>query len=439
MDVSKRLKDCTVQPQQKEKLDGFRSVLDDILSSTPLGPDQIQHLKDYVESALNEQVGLVVSRQLLGEFIDLFDNRIADTEIQKQLLSFAIDQANPRAVSFEEQLSRLREKLAGVYEAEEDFLEAAKVLQSIQLDSGHRAISDDYKLQVYIRIVQLLLEVDEPVPAETYLNRAALLIPNSTDFVLGLKFKLSQARILDAKRRFLEAASKYHELSYVAQLDEDERIQCLTAAVQCAVLAGAGPQRSRTLATLYKDERTHHLSSFPVLEKTYIERVIRPEQVAEFFSTLKPHHRAKLGDGTTVLDRAIREHNLLSASKIYNNITFDELASLLNVSSDKAEDIACQMITENRMVGSIDQLERLISFESGGAAHNERNADSAITIAAAAANGTQQTDHRIEPSMLEISKWDSAIQTLCHDVDAVIAAINEKYPEYVSKNFEAIA
>ena len=35
-------------------------------------------------------------------------------------------------------LSQLREKLAGVYEAEEEFLEAAQVLQSIQLDSGHR-------------------------------------------------------------------------------------------------------------------------------------------------------------------------------------------------------------------------------------------------------------------------------------------------------------
>lgn len=140
----------------------------------------------------------------------------------------------------------MREKLAGVYESEEDFLEAAKILQGIPLDSGHRydrvyaatmldihaqknrrSISDDYKLRIYIRIVRLLLEVDVAVSAEAYLNRAALLIPNSTDFVLGLTFKLSQARILDAKRRFLEACSKYHELSYVTQLDEDERIQCL--------------------------------------------------------------------------------------------------------------------------------------------------------------------------------------------------------------------
>lgn len=50
---------------------------------------------------------------------------------------------------------------------------------------------------------------------------------STTDTLLGLTFKLSQARILDAKRKFLEACSKYHELSYVSQVEEDERILCL--------------------------------------------------------------------------------------------------------------------------------------------------------------------------------------------------------------------
>jgi COP9 signalosome complex subunit 4 len=35
-------------------------------------------------------------------------------------------------------LSELREKLASVYEEEDDYLEAAKTLQGIPLDSGHR-------------------------------------------------------------------------------------------------------------------------------------------------------------------------------------------------------------------------------------------------------------------------------------------------------------
>lgn len=39
--------------------------------------------------------------------------------------------------------------------------------------------------------------------------------------------------------------------------------------------------------------------------------------------------------GSTILDRAIIEHNLLSASKMYNNISFQELGSLLEITADK--------------------------------------------------------------------------------------------------------
>lgn len=79
------------------------------------------------------------------------------------------------------------------------------------------------KLRVYVRIVRLLLEDEESVQAETYYNRAALLIHSTTDREIILQFKLCQARISDYNRKFLEAASRYHELSYVGEIDEEER------------------------------------------------------------------------------------------------------------------------------------------------------------------------------------------------------------------------
>lgn len=58
------------------------------------------------------------------------------------------------------------------------------------------------------------------------------------------------------------------------------------------------------------------------------------------------------------------EHNLLSASKLYNNITFEELGALLEITPAKAERIASQMITEGRMNGYIDQIDGIVHFES---------------------------------------------------------------------------
>ena len=63
------------------------------------------------------------------------------------------------------------------------------------------------------------------------------------------------------------------------QVSEQELVQALEAAVTCCILASAGPQRSRVLANLYKDERTRALPVFPFLEKVYLERILRREEV----------------------------------------------------------------------------------------------------------------------------------------------------------------
>ena len=65
-------------------------------------------------------------------------------------------------------------------------------------------------------------------------------------------YKVCQGRVLDYKRKFIEAAQKYNELSYKTAIHDSERMTALRSATICAILASAGQQRSRMLATLYK-------------------------------------------------------------------------------------------------------------------------------------------------------------------------------------------
>ena len=67
-------------------------------------------------------------------------------------------------------------------------------------------------------------------------------------------------------------------------MSEDDLTQALSAACVCCVLAKAGPQRSRILANLYKDERTAALPIFPFLKKVYLERILRQDEVCSPFS-----------------------------------------------------------------------------------------------------------------------------------------------------------
>ena len=64
------------------------------------------------------------------------------------------------------------------------------------------------------------------------------------DAALELQYKVCYARILDSKRRFLEAALRFYELSLVGtrqgNVDPEELLQSLNHAITCTVLAPAG-------------------------------------------------------------------------------------------------------------------------------------------------------------------------------------------------------
>lgn len=58
-----------------------------------------------------------------------------------------------------------------------------------------------------------------------------------------------------------------------------------------------GQQRSRMLATLFKDERCQSLLEFPILEKMYLDRIIRPNEISQLDAMLQPHQKATTVDG----------------------------------------------------------------------------------------------------------------------------------------------
>lgn len=61
-----------------------------------------------------------------------------------------------------------------------------------------------------------------------------------------------------------------------------------------------GQQRSRMLATLFKDERCQQLAAYGILEKMYLDRIIRGNQLQEFAAMLMPHQKATMADGQSL-------------------------------------------------------------------------------------------------------------------------------------------
>ncbi|KAH7086905.1 hypothetical protein FB567DRAFT_560709 [Paraphoma chrysanthemicola] len=372
-----------------DKPSRYSALLQEIISSSG---NLTADLNAYAQTLLDDSLGIVVLRPLLASFVDAFGNvEDADTKIDVGEKVVTLLQSKG-AGQYEEQDTKLKLMIADAYESIDDFRKSAQTLSTINLESTQKSVTPDEKARVWIRIVKNILF-------------------NVTDKATKLFFNLSQARIYDSQRAFLDAAQAYYTLSTEPNIETEEREHALGASLICAVLAPAGPLRGRMLAKLYKDDRASSLENYSILEKMFLDRLLSPTEIKAFSSHLKPHHLAKTADGSTVLDKAVLEHNLLGASKLYNNIGFDQLGELLGVDAEKAEDYAAKMLEQGRLSGHIDQIDRLIFFEGE-------------------ASGERKTGHAERQVGKELRKWDTNVAGLAEEVEKVTTMIQLEYPDF---------
>lgn len=403
--VSQALQQIAASAEKQKGYEALLSTVNTISSPSVLRAD----LNAIIDAIFAESLGIVVTRTLSSLFVQSL-KAVTDNATKITVGEHALGIFLSQASSFEEQNAQTRELMADAYESDEDFLESAKILAGMPLESSQRKVSNEDKIGFWIRITRNYLEVDDTTLAEQYLHKAKHLIYTVSDRDLNLHFKLCQARIQDARRNFLAAAQGYQDISLMSVIAEDERLHTLSMAVKCAVLAPAGPARSRALARLYKDERSATLDEFSILEKMYLDRLLTPQEVEKFAEGLAVHQLAKTADGSTVLAKAVVEHNLRGASRLYSNIGFDALGLLLGLDGDKAEETTARMIEQGRLVGRIDQIERFIWFEGGEA------------------TGQKGSGHAEGVVGKELRRWDANVQGVAEEVEKVTSELQLRYP-----------
>ncbi|PFH55848.1 hypothetical protein XA68_17517 [Ophiocordyceps unilateralis] len=351
----------------------YESLLGDIrnLSTADKAASDLNAL---IDSFFGQALGVVSTRTMLGAFISALES-VAKDELTIQVGERTLGLLANQPPSFLDATAALCQLVASAHESRVDFASAARTLAAVPLDGSQRQVTDEDKARIWVRIVRNFLEVDDATAAETYVNKLKNIMHTVSDADLTLHFRLSQARIQDAQRDFLSASQRYHDISFSPAIAEDERLHTLAMAVKCAILAPAGPSRSRALGRLYKDDRAVQLAEFAILEKMFLDRLLAPGEVDKFAVRLQPHQLATTSDGSTVLAKAVVEHNLRGASRLYANIRFDALGELLGLDPQRAEETTARMIEQGRLVGRIDQLEATVSFDVGEAAPDKTAAD----------------------------------------------------------------
>ena len=191
-------------PQQPDPKTAYQTILADIktLSSRE---NIVEDLNAITDAIFDASLGVVDTRSTLTKLIETLRTLGHDAWIEVgQHVIDAISSNAAVASSFHEEIAVIRSELiATAYEQQEDYVEAAKALAEIPLDSSQRRLLDSDKVTIWIRIVRNYLEVDDSTTAETYLNKLKNVMHTIEDPEQLLHFKLSAARIQDSKRQFL--------------------------------------------------------------------------------------------------------------------------------------------------------------------------------------------------------------------------------------------
>jgi COP9 signalosome complex subunit 4 len=390
----------------------YSTLLEQIASSNRSTAQLTSDLIAFSDSILSGSLSIVATRPLLTNLIRTLSSLPPDIVVA--VGSEVLTAFQSQSTTFEEQEALLREALCTAYEAQEEYSFAAKALQGIHLDTSQRQITDAAKVKIWIKIVRLYLEDDDTISAEQALNKIKNLPSSSQTLAsfpdLKLHYQLSQARILDARRKFLDASAEYLNVSLSSAVTMDDRLHALSAAIKTAILAPAGPQRKKTLGKLYKDDRATDTEEYVILEKMFLDRLLSPEEVSAFASSLMPHQLAQTAGGSTVLAKAVIEHNLVATSRLYENISTTALGDILGLedgkdetAAEKAEDYAARMMEQGRLNGRIDQIDGVISFEL-------------------------QEGVEVGSIGRELRMWDNSVQRLVEDVEKCAAGIGDAFP-----------
>uniref|UniRef100_A0A8R1I5Y5 COP9 signalosome complex subunit 4 n=1 Tax=Caenorhabditis japonica TaxID=281687 RepID=A0A8R1I5Y5_CAEJA len=366
---SKEVADIFAQDtDHKAQFEALAQLCNKYLPENAAGSVNAQEIIKIIDTVIALETGsMVVSRQFVSLITERLDNEGLNTDSVKTISEGILSIIKTRTISYEDQVCILRLMLASLYEKEGRIKDAAQALIGINSDTspkfnGPAAVREGSKAQLFIRITKLLIDCNEIDEAEQYVNRTSLIMVDVSKSEITIEHKALQARVCDARRRFVEAAQRYYELSATDILPQSDRSTALGKAIVCVLLAKPGPQRSRLLTILFKDERAPACPSFELIAKMYLTKVIHKDELAEFEQQLAPHQKVD-EHGESILKEVIQEHNITAISQLYININFKTLGSLLGVTPESAETMAGDMISSERLHGYIDQTDGVLHFE----------------------------------------------------------------------------
>jgi COP9 signalosome complex subunit 4 len=113
----------------------YKALLDQIMIIENQ-EERFDETKSFIDLLINENVGLVISRQLFTDLCSMLTR--LTVEESKLVANYALEKIQPRAISFEDQVTSYRQFMSEIYEREGDWRKAANTLNGIPLETSQK-------------------------------------------------------------------------------------------------------------------------------------------------------------------------------------------------------------------------------------------------------------------------------------------------------------
>ena len=130
---------------------------------------------------------MILAKQVLKIYVEHISK--LENGVLEEIAKFGVEQLRPKASYYIDELMAMARLLAEVYEASKKYIEAAKAMGLVDLNTS-RVLTSEGKASWLIDIMMFYIFGKDPIAASSYVNFAHREINNVKDPALLLKFKV---------------------------------------------------------------------------------------------------------------------------------------------------------------------------------------------------------------------------------------------------------
>jgi len=282
----------------------------------------------------------------------------------------------------EKQRARLTLKLAKIRESEGKIVEAAKIIQEVQVET-FGAMKKKEKTEYILEQMRLCLEKKDYIRTQLISKKIHPRVLAEPDFEqIKVKFNTLMVKYHLNERNHLEIAKCYYQIYNTPSIKADpaEWSKQLKLIVLYIVLAEHNNEQSDFINRLYIDPNLNKVPEYKNLLTLFLT-----SEVMNWRSQVEGNYKAELGQLPPFADKEeakrlwedlvlrIIEHNIRVIAKYYNRIRTTRLAKLLCLDIPETEKHLSRLVVNGSVFAKMDRPHGIIAFKKAEQASDVLN------------------------------------------------------------------